>query len=154
MATNKTTNYQLNQWEPTDQVLRTDFNADNAKIDAALKGLADQDAELEETLASQAATLATKGNCTVEHKTYTGNGNTQVSLTFSGTPLLVVIMTSNVLFVAVNGSAGMARNAGVGGETIGINWSGNTMSWTHNDSTSLRCNVKGTKYYVTAIMAE
>ncbi len=41
MATNYTTNYQLNQWEPTDQVLRTDFNADNAKIDAALKGLRD-----------------------------------------------------------------------------------------------------------------
>ena len=36
MATNQTTNYQLNQWEPTDQVLRTDFNADNAKLDAAL----------------------------------------------------------------------------------------------------------------------
>ena len=36
MATNYTTNYQLNQWEPTDQVLRTDFNADNAKLDAAL----------------------------------------------------------------------------------------------------------------------
>ena len=41
MATNQTTNYQLNQWEPTDQVLRTDFNADNAKIDAALKANAD-----------------------------------------------------------------------------------------------------------------
>lgn len=37
MASNYTTNYQLNQWEPTDQVQRTDFNADNAKIDAALK---------------------------------------------------------------------------------------------------------------------
>ena len=36
MATNQTTNYQLNQWEPTDPVLRTDFNADNAKLDAAL----------------------------------------------------------------------------------------------------------------------
>ena len=41
MASNYTTNYQLNQWEPTDQVLRTDFNADNAKIDAALKELRD-----------------------------------------------------------------------------------------------------------------
>ena len=36
MATNHTTNYQLNQWLSTDQVLRADFNADNAKIDAAL----------------------------------------------------------------------------------------------------------------------
>ena len=42
MATNQTTNYQLNQWEPTDQVLRTDFNADNAKLDAALKTLSNQ----------------------------------------------------------------------------------------------------------------
>ena len=36
MATNHTTNYELSQWLSTDQVLRTDFNADNAKIDAAL----------------------------------------------------------------------------------------------------------------------
>ena len=40
MAANQTTNYQLNQWEATDQILRTDFNADNAKVDAALVGLA------------------------------------------------------------------------------------------------------------------
>ena len=39
MATNQTTNYELNQWLSTDQVLRTDFNADNAKIDAALAAL-------------------------------------------------------------------------------------------------------------------
>lgn len=36
MSTNHTTNYQLSQWEPEDKVLRTDFNADNAKIDTAL----------------------------------------------------------------------------------------------------------------------
>ena len=42
MATNQTTNYQLNQWEPTDAVQRVDFNADNAKLDTALKSLSDQ----------------------------------------------------------------------------------------------------------------
>lgn len=42
MATNQTTNYQLNQWEPTDAVQRVDFNADNAKLDTALKSLFDQ----------------------------------------------------------------------------------------------------------------
>ena len=41
MATNYTANYQLNQWESSDQVLRTEFNADNSKIDAALKANAD-----------------------------------------------------------------------------------------------------------------
>ena len=33
----KTTNYQLNQWAKSDRVMMDDFNADNAKIDAALK---------------------------------------------------------------------------------------------------------------------
>ena len=33
----KTTNYQLNQWGENDYVKREDFNADNAKIDAAIR---------------------------------------------------------------------------------------------------------------------
>ena len=41
MSTDHTTNYDLNQWEGTDKVLRAEFNADNAKIDAALKANAD-----------------------------------------------------------------------------------------------------------------
>ena len=32
----QTSNYQLNQWDPEDRILREDFNADNSKIDAAL----------------------------------------------------------------------------------------------------------------------
>ena len=32
----KTENYQLNQWDATDRVLREDFNADNRKIEEAL----------------------------------------------------------------------------------------------------------------------
>ena len=40
----KTENYQLNQWDPEDRVTHTDFNADNAKIDAALASKADADA--------------------------------------------------------------------------------------------------------------
>ena len=34
---NYTENYQLNQWESTDRVLREDFNEDNRKIEEALK---------------------------------------------------------------------------------------------------------------------
>jgi hypothetical protein len=33
----KTQNYQLNQWDASDRILREDFNADNAKIDAAME---------------------------------------------------------------------------------------------------------------------
>jgi len=38
MPSNFTPNYSLNQWEASDKVQRVDFNADNAKIDAALAG--------------------------------------------------------------------------------------------------------------------
>ena len=51
MATNQTANYNLNQWLSTDQVLRTDFNADNAKLDAALQGL-------QQSIASETAARA------------------------------------------------------------------------------------------------
>ena len=44
-----TANYQLHQWEPADFFLRTDFNADFAKLDAALAGKAGL-AELAEKL--------------------------------------------------------------------------------------------------------
>ena len=39
MASGQTTNYQLNQGEAEDKVLRTEFNADNAKIDGALANI-------------------------------------------------------------------------------------------------------------------
>ena len=38
----QTANYQLSQWETTDRILMADFNADNTKIDTALKTLADK----------------------------------------------------------------------------------------------------------------
>lgn len=36
----KTDNYQLSQWDPTDRILREDFNADNLNVEKALAGLA------------------------------------------------------------------------------------------------------------------
>ena len=39
MARGQTQYYGLNQWEAADQVLRTEFNADNAKIETALANL-------------------------------------------------------------------------------------------------------------------
>ena len=40
MSTNKTTNYELNLWESGDDFLRSEFNADNAALDAAIAGKA------------------------------------------------------------------------------------------------------------------
>lgn len=55
MASNHTTNYQLCQWQADDQVKRTDFNGDNAKIDAALNDLSDGLAAAREEKADQSA---------------------------------------------------------------------------------------------------
>ena len=49
----ETGNYQLNQWESADRIQMEDFNADNAKVDAALKGQAE--ALAAETAAREAA---------------------------------------------------------------------------------------------------
>ena len=38
----QTDQYELNQWDPTDRILREDFNADNLKIAAALAGMLDR----------------------------------------------------------------------------------------------------------------
>lgn len=154
---NQTTNYQLSQWDEDDRILRTDFNSDNAKIDAALAEQAEAISDETETRAAAVTALtsqlATKGNCTVEHQTYTGTGDAYVTLTFSSAPLLVVIMSSNLLCVAVRGSSALARNAGVGGASIGVTWGSNSMSWNGSSTDSMRCNLVGTTYCVTAVMA-
>ena len=80
MASNHTTNYQLNQWAKSDRILMDDFNADNAKIDAAL--------------AAHAAALAGCGNCKIEFGSYTGDGTVGLALTFSARPVAVFIQAN------------------------------------------------------------
>ena len=46
MASGQTQYYELNQWEGRDQVLRTEFNADNARIDRALHELRARNCQL------------------------------------------------------------------------------------------------------------
>ena len=61
----KTEHYQLNQWDAADQVKRTDFNEDNAKLDAALAGLSSSKADstsVNAALAELRATDATKAD--------------------------------------------------------------------------------------------
>ena len=47
---NYTKNYQLNQWEASDRVLREDFNSDNRKIDAAIAACRARDPQLLKSL--------------------------------------------------------------------------------------------------------
>ena len=84
----KTTNYQLNQWAKSDRVMMDDFNADNTKIDAALKANAD-------AAAAASAAVALCGNCKIETSTYTGTGTcgsaNPVTLTFPKKPTLIIV---------------------------------------------------------------
>ena len=85
-----TTNYQLHQWEASDNFLRTDFNTDFQKIDEALtavKALAEgkagpDDLEELETLIN--------GKTAVVSGSYAGNGSTK-SVTLGFQPRAVVV---------------------------------------------------------------
>ena len=69
----KTTNYQLCQWDGEDRILRTDFNEDNAKIDAALKAHANSIATINSALSGTASggtvtTLSAKLNTEIQNR--------------------------------------------------------------------------------------
>ena len=91
---NRTQNYNLCQWEAADKIQRTDFNADNAKIDAALGALA--------------ARLSTRGNCRVVTGQYTGTGtfgegNAKVFAFDKPIALLGVATSYGIIFTAPGG---------------------------------------------------
>ena len=69
MSTNKTENYKLHTWEPSDHFLRTEFNDNFAAIDAILKGKAE-----------------------VVFGTYTGNKSSQRTIQLGFTPSLLLLM--------------------------------------------------------------
>ena len=81
---NYTEHYQLHQWEPTDDFLRTDFNEDFAKIDAALG----EKAGVEE-LAEVQALAGSK--CRVVTGSYTGSGTSERTITLGFRPKVVAV---------------------------------------------------------------
>lgn len=89
---NYTEHYQLHQWEPTDDFLRTDFNTDFAKIDAAIKGV---ETAANTALAGKAdagatqAALETKAE--IIHGSYVGNGAEAQQIQLGFKPRIVLI---------------------------------------------------------------
>ena len=71
-----TSNYGLHQWEPADHFLRSDFNTDFGKIDAALQEI--------NALAAGRADLVTG--------TYTGNGAASRTISLGFTPKAVLLL--------------------------------------------------------------
>ena len=76
---NQTPNYQLNQWDKSDRIMMEDFNADNAKIEAAL---------------SETMTLAQKAPFAVG-KLEGYNGSAAVTVDLGRQPQMVIIGNKN-----------------------------------------------------------
>ena len=121
MASNQTSNYQLNQWQPEDKVLREEFNADNSRVDEALRDLAEEvgaralqtevdglksqlatkaaQSALDSLSASVTAGLAKKFGTDFSYlKTgnYVGNGANSISVSVGFRPsFLILICTSS-----------------------------------------------------------
>ena len=93
MASNHTEHFSLNQWQADDQVKRTDFNEDNAKIDAALNDLAAEVAKKAATAALDALSKKLAAMPCLVTGTYTGDGTDSrlISLGFQPKALLVMI---------------------------------------------------------------
>ena len=141
MASNYTENYGLCQWEATDQVLRTEFNEDNAKVDSALKNHTDAIGTLEEKL----------GNCRIVHSTYIGNGSygsgKSTGVTFPGEPplLVMVVGRDNKLLTLHSGTV---SSMSMDGTLFQVNWSGTGVSWSSVANADKQFNVNGTTYHV------
>ena len=144
MSTNHTTNYNLNQWEATDKVLRTEFNEDNAKIDAALKANAD----------AAAAIQAKLGNCRIEHSTYVGDGNAgsgyPTGLTFSDEPpVLVVVVGRDSKLLALHSET--QSSFSMDGGLFQVSWTDSGVTWWHVSNPNSQFNAYGTTYHVLMI---
>ena len=156
MSTNHTTNYNLNQWEATDKVLRTEFNEDNAKIDAALKANADGIAANAAELAEHAAALLSKGNCQLYTGSYVGTGafgseNPNI-LTFPHKPFLVIIYGNPIIFGLQGASSGIVVQGFNFGYSCSLQWSENTLTWWSSYDAQHQANQKNVTYQVYALL--
>ena len=149
----KTTNYQLNQWAKSDRVMMDDFNADNAKIDAALKANAD----------AIAAAAAAQSNCNVVCGSYTGTGgcgaDNKNTLTFAEKPMLVIVFSKS-LDDKMHGLI-LARGAGQtyveissNSKTVAVSWTELSVSWYATGGAEVQGNRSGREYTYIAFLAK
>ena len=133
---NYTENYQLNQWDAGDRVLREDFNSDNEKIDAAM-----------------AAIAAAAGNCRVKSGTYVGTGtynnsSTNVKLNLGVQPVLLLLTGNGHAAIIVGGGNGLAFDSSTTTRGLSVTWGDNgVVSWISTGNTALQLNYQMTYTY-------
>ena len=138
----KTTNYQLNQWTKSDRVMMDDFNADNTKIDAALKANAD-------TAAAASAAVALCGNCKIYCTSFVGTGTAAApTMTFPHKPLIIFVSGRDALnLIAWRGQSG-SRILESPSSPITVTWGERSVAW----SGSYYLNYTGFTHQVIALL--
>lgn len=146
---NQTTNYQLSQWAKSDKVQMEDFNADNAKIDAAIKAEADARAAL-------AGRLSQKGNCGIHLTSYVGTdtygSGSPNSLTLSVAPEVLFICGGQGIGLMIRGFGhfSVMYSSGDGGGYVSWSGDGKSLSW-YSGNAGSQMNIKGETYRVVAL---
>lgn len=95
MASHQTANFQLCQWEAEDEVLRTDFNSDNLKIENALS-----------TIKTVADVAFTPENVPFAAGMYIGDGSAKRKIELGFTPRAVLVMQWNGIITSAGGYYG------------------------------------------------
>ena len=157
-----TQNYQLSRWEKDDRIMMEDFNADNAKLDAALAAKADAEdvTALAETVAALTAGLGSGGqNARIAWGTYTGNGtygsSNARSLTFDFYPMLIVcgsdwfVSSGCSPTVFLRGRAKACSECGC--YPINVTWSDTGITWYNDQSDDYMDNEANVAYSYVAI---
>ncbi|RHR10460.1 hypothetical protein DWX58_03415 [Pseudoflavonifractor sp. AF19-9AC] len=148
MASGQTANFGLNQWAAEDQVICTEFNEDNAKIDEALGKM------------STKAEVALKAELVVG--SYTGNGASSRTISLGFRPKAVYVCKNDGTTKDITNTAyewhygGLAVDGSslvVGGKTVlSIYSSGfNVYRDTPDTSVHILTNVSGVVYHYFAI---
>ena len=174
---NRTANYNLCQFEAGDQVQRTDFNEDNAKIDAAIAAEADArqsgDSSLSSRISSLSSTVSGKasqsslntlknqvaklGNCRIEALTYTGTGRhgtaNPTQVTFSARPAFFIIHGLAQFIIGPSPVNKLITTLYNGPVYCDCSWSGNRLSFWGTDADT-QLNHNGTVYTVIALYAQ
>ena len=141
----KTTNYQLNQWAKSDRVMMDDFNADNTKIDAALKANAD-------AAAAASAAVALCGNCKIYCTSYTGNYDVQsTTMTFPHKPIAVMVCgRSGKSMFAWRGQSSTPL-LGSRDDRVTVSWADRSVTWANGDINN-NLNYTGFTHQVIALL--
>ena len=110
-------------------------------------------AQAVDAAATKAAAVDSRGNCEVQHITYTGNGNTVLQFTFAHKPLMLTVFGDNVYFFAVQGAENAtSRQGGSGAAVCSVTWEGKSVSWTYRDPLMM-CNAANQTHQLIALMA-